>query len=247
MQTIAEIYAARLDMLVKRYGQSKLAELINTHAVLIRVLITALNAGDEDNGDGIHAEQWSAAFRAVRQIENLLGLERGWFDQPLKDGEIIDFPNFPEIQITNTPSNNDSFQVRILNIEEYISGKASDINRNSVRMIDIYKQWAAIELGINHHDIAIVTVHGDNMYPTLQQNDLLFIDTSITSFENDGVYLLYEPNNNNIRVRRLQLIGNEILILTDNEKYQNSTVKVTDKEQLRIVGKVKRVFSLRRF
>ncbi len=247
MQTIAEIYAARLDMLVNRYGQSKLAELINTHAVLIRVLITALNAGDEDSADGIHAEQWSAAFRAVRQIENLLGLERGWFDQPIKDGEIIDFPNFPEIQITNIPNNNDYLQVRILNIEECISSTASDINRNSVRMIDIYKQWAAIELGINHHDIAIVTVNGDNMYPTLQQNDLLFIDTSVTSFVNDGVYLLYEPNTNNIRVRRLQLVGNEIFILTDNENYQNSTVKVTDKKQLRIVGKVKRVFSLRRF
>lgn len=247
MQTIAETYAERLDMLVKRYGQSKLAELINTHAVLIRVLITALNNGEDADGDGIHAKQWSEAFRAVRQIEEHLGLERGWFDQPLKDDEIIDFPNFPEIKITDTPNNNDYLQVQILNIEEYISGTASDINRNSVRMIDIYKPWAAIELGINHHDIAIVTVHGDNMYPTLQQNDLLFIDTSITSFENDGVYLLYEPKNNNIRVRRLQLIGNEIHILTDNEKYRNSTVKVTDKKQLRIIGKVKRVFSLRRF
>lgn len=235
MKTLAETYAERLEMLINRYGQSKLAELINTHAILVRVLITALQ-----NGDEIAAEQWAAAFKAVRKIENILGLEHGWFDQPVRDGEIINFPNFP-----SAPTDGNYFQLRILDTAKYVC-EASDINRNSIRFIDLDKEWAASELGIKLDDIALVTVFGDNMFPTLHQNDLLLVDTSITKFLNDGVYLLYEPANRNIKVRRLQLVGAEMLIISDNDKYQTHVIEDYD-SKLNIVGKVSRVFSLRHF
>lgn len=243
MKTIQETYAERLEMLVQRYGQSRLAEVINSHAVLIQDWINSLKLGDETE------ISWVQVTKSVRQIETLLNLERGWFDQPVQEGEFINFSDFPETnniaQYQIRQHDGDLVHFSLLDSEKHLYNEVSDINHNSVKRVDINKNWATTHLGLRLEDISLVTVYGDNMYPTLNENDVLFVDTSVKDFINDGVYLLSGPSA--IRVRRLQMIFDEIHIINDNDKYQNQKISTKDKSKLQILGKVKRVWSLRRF
>lgn len=245
MKTIQETYAERLEMLVQRYGQTKLAEVINSHAVLIQDWINSFKTDNE------HRTSWTQATKAVRQIEMLLGLERGWFDQPVKDGEFINFPILSELseeplyQIRQEHATEELIQFRLLDVEKHLLNKISDINQDSIKCVDINRDWAVTHLGLKLDEIALVTVFGDNMYPTLNESDVLFVDTSIKEFINDGVYLL--SGSSNIRIRRLQMVFDEIHIINDNNKYSNQKIAVKDKADLQVLAKVKRVWSLRRF
>lgn len=245
MKTIQETYAERLEMLVQRYGQTKLAEVINSHAVLIQDWINSFKTDNE------HRTSWTQATKAVRQIEMLLGLERGWFDQPVKDGEFINFPILSELseeplyQIRQEHATEELIQFRLLDVEKHLLNKISDINQDSIKCVDINRDWAVMHLGLKLDEIALVTVFGDNMYPTLNESDVLFVDTSIKEFINDGVYLL--SGSSNIRIRRLQMVFDEIHIINDNNKYSNQKIAVKDKADLQVLAKVKRVWSLRRF
>lgn len=244
MKTIQETYAERLEMLVKRYGQSRLAEAINSHAVLIQDWINSLKTEDEIK------ISWEQVTKSIRQIESLLGLERGWFDQPVQDGEFINFSNFPdsnsatEYQIKQPNKDEELVQLRLLDSERHTYNAASDINQNSVKRVDINKNWAVTHLGVKLEDISLVTVYGDNMYPTLNENDVLFVDTTVKEYINDGVYIL--SGYSAVRVRRLQIIFDEIHIINDNNKYFNQKISTKDKAKLQVLGKVKRVWSLRR-
>jgi len=232
-------------MLVQRYGQTKLAEVINSHAVLIQDWINSLKTGDENK------ISWHQVTKAIRQIEQLLGLECGWFDQPVKEGEFIKYSiqsgltKTPAYQVKQEHSAAESVQFRLLDTEKHLLSKSSDINNQSIKLVDINRNWAVTHLGLKLDDIALVTVFGDNMFPTLNESDVLFVDTSVKEFINDGVYLL--SGSSNIRVRRLQMVFDEIHIINDNNKYSNQKVAVKDKANLQVLAKVKRVWSLRRF
>lgn len=246
MKTIQETYAERLEMLVQRYGQTNLAEVINSHAVLIQDWINSLKTDDENR------ISWHQVTKAIRQIEQLLGFERGWFDQPVKEGEFIKYSiqsgltKTPAYQIKQEHDIAETVQFRLLDIEKHLLYKSSDINNQSIKLLDIDRNWAVTHLlGLKLDDIALVTVFGDNMYPTLNESDVLFVDTSVKEFINDGVYLL--SGSSNIRVRRLQMVSNEIHIINDNNKYSNQKVAVKDKADLQVLAKVTRVWSLRRF
>lgn len=245
MKTIQETYAERLEMLVQRYGQTNLAEVINSHAVLIQDWINSLKTDDENR------ISWHQVTKAIRQIEQLLGFERGWFDQPVKEGEFIKYSiqsgltKTPAYQVKQEYSATESVQFRLLDTEKHLLNKSSDINNHSIKLVDINRNWAVTHLGLKLDDIALVTVFGDNMYPTLNESDVLFVDTSVKEFINDGVYLL--SGSSNIRVRRLQMVFDEIHIINDNNKYSNQKVAVKDKADLQVLAKVKRVWSLRRF
>ena len=245
MKTIQETYAERLEMLVQRYGQTKLAEVINSHAVLIQDWINNFKTDDEER------ISWSQATKALRKIEELLGLERGWFDQPVKEGEFINFPILSGLskespyQIRQKHDAEELVQFRLLDVEKHLLNKISDINQDSIKCLDINRNWAVTHLGLKLDDIALVTVFGDNMFPTLNESDVLFVDTSVKEFINDGVYLL--SGSSNIRIRRLQMVFDEIHIINDNNKYSSQKVAVKDKADLQVLAKVKRVWSLRRF
>jgi hypothetical protein len=245
MKTIQETYAERLEMLVQRYGQTKLAEVINSHAILIQDWINSLKSEDETK------TSCTRAIEAVRQMEKLLGLEHGWFDQPVKEGEFIKLSNLPKsdetitYQVKQSHNNGDLVQFRLLDIEKYTCDTDSSINHNSVKCVDIDRGWAITHLGLDLDDIALVTVYGDNMFPTLVENDVLFVDMSVKDYISDGIYLLSEASV--IKVRRLQMIFSDIHIINDNDKYSNQKISIKDKDKINILGKIKRAWSLRRF
>lgn len=89
----------------------------------------------------------------------------------------------------------------------------------------------------NRHptDIKVMTVDGDSMCPTIQSGDRLFFDVSVRHFTVDGVYAFVFGQH--FHVKRLQMQGLQLVVLSDNPAYKDWYVTEENQDQLYIMGK----------
>lgn len=101
-------------------------------------------------------------------------------------------------------------------------------------------QW--IMPSIDYKDIAhtapdnikMLRVKGDSMEPTLKDGDWVLVDIAKLMPDSDGMFLLQLSTG--LSVKRLQgTISNEILVKSDNPKYQAITAEIGE---IKILGKV---------
>lgn len=65
--------------------------------------------------------------------------------------------------------------------------------------------------------LVLVTGRGDSMTPTIQPGESLLVDTGVTAFDGDGIYLINAGNGH--QVKRLQDRGDAIHVVSDNAAY----------------------------
>ncbi|EKZ6402246.1 TPA: helix-turn-helix transcriptional regulator [Klebsiella aerogenes] len=84
-------------------------------------------------------------------------------------------------------------------------------------------------------DVKVMTVDGDSMCPTIQSGDRLFFDVSVRNFKVDGVYAFVFGQH--FHVKRLQMQGLQLAVLSDNPAYKDWYVTEENQDQLYIMGK----------
>lgn len=85
-------------------------------------------------------------------------------------------------------------------------------------------------------DLAIITVHGDAMHPTLSSGDQCLVDLTITAANSAGMYAIRHGDYAAV-VRLTPVIGtSRVRIIEDNPAYSNSTELPAN--ELQIVGRV---------
>lgn len=84
-------------------------------------------------------------------------------------------------------------------------------------------------------DVKVMTVNGDSMAPTLVSGDRLFVDISVRHFQTDGVYSFVYGKT--FHVKRLQMQGDKLAVLSDNPAYEKWYIKEESQDQLYIMGK----------
>ena len=84
--------------------------------------------------------------------------------------------------------------------------------------------------------IKILIAHGDAMIPTINNNDLIWIDTSIEYATSDGLYLF--EINQELFVKRLQIdtFNQNATIISDNPLYP--PINISKPEKISTLGKV---------
>lgn len=105
-------------------------------------------------------------------------------------------------------------------------------------------------LALKPQDTLIIPCQGNSMHPTLQEGDMVFVDTRHRWPSPDGVYALADDFGG-IIVKTLRLSderadddeGPYIDIVSDNPDQQRYPVKRKRAEELRIIGRVVRRFS----
>lgn len=85
------------------------------------------------------------------------------------------------------------------------------------------------------NDVKVMTVDGDSMCPTIQSGDRLFFDVSVRNFKVDGVYAFVFGQH--FHVKRLQMQGLQLVVLSDNPAYKDWYVTEENQDQLYIMGK----------
>ncbi len=123
------------------------------------------------------------------------------------------------------------------------------INNEAVEVVDfvhVDKEWAREKLGGNLSRIQVITARGDSMQGTIEDGDVLFVDTSVHSFEGEGIYLLSFADG--LKAKRLQAsVGGGLLVISDNPLYRTETIEGEGLEKLTICGKVRGAWHLSGF
>lgn len=173
------------------------------------------------------------------QIETALDLPRGWLDGKQNlDG-------FPKVFSDDLP--NDRIRFERLDVvaalgDGYINNEAVEV----VDFVHVDKAWAREKLGGNLSRIQVITARGDSMQGTIEDGDVLFVDTSVHSFEGEGIYLLSFADG--LKAKRLQAsVGGGLLVISDNPLYRTETIEGDGLEKLTICGKVRGAWHLSGF
>ena len=78
---------------------------------------------------------------------------------------------------------------------------------------------------------------GDSMENTIEDGNILLVDTSRTDYHNGGIYVL--TINNDWFVKRLRLkINGDLEIISDNPKYEPEILKPNTDIEINVVGRV---------
>jgi len=106
-----------------------------------------------------------------------------------------------------------------------------------IDQVRVLKGWARKAFGNNLKYIRVITASGDSMYPTFNDDDILFVDETVKEYCGEGVYIIATPE---LRAKRLQrLIDGSMRIISDNSVlYPPEIVKGDDLNLFYICGKV---------
>ena len=120
------------------------------------------------------------------------------------------------------------------------------VNNETAEVVDyvhVDKAWAREKLGGNLSRIQVITARGDSMQGTIEDGDVLFVDTSVRWFEGEGVYLISFADG--LKAKRLQAsVGGGLLVISDNPRYRTETVEDDKLEKLTICGRVRGAWHL---
>lgn len=89
-------------------------------------------------------------------------------------------------------------------------------------------------------NLQLITGKGDSMVPTIEDGDILLVDTGIERVVSDAIYALNVGGE--LFVKRVQRnLDGGLIIISDNKEYEKMFISKTDIDNVRIIGRV--VFS----
>ncbi|ELV82187.1 peptidase S24-like family protein [Escherichia coli B36-2] len=141
--------------------------------------------------------------------------------------------------IQPTVSHSKYFKIDVLDIE--VSAGPGVINREFVEVLRSveYSFDDARHMfdGRKAENIRIINVRGDSMSGTIEPGDLLFVDITVKSFDGDGIYaFLYDDT---AHVKRLQMMKDKLLVISDNKSYSPwDPIEKDEMNRVFIFGKV---------
>lgn len=89
--------------------------------------------------------------------------------------------------------------------------------------------------------IKIIVAAKDSMMPTINPDDLLFVDISVSEYVGETIYILFHGNE--LVCKRLSLVGKNLTVISDNKAYPQ-WLWSDRPDTTRIVGKVVRALPI---
>lgn len=107
-----------------------------------------------------------------------------------------------------------------------------------VSLIQVNKSWVNRHCGdANPRALNVLGVTGDSMAPTLNDGDFVIIDTSATRIFTDAMYAF--SLDDDLFIKRIQRVGRDLCIISDNDRYRSFTLTSTDLEHgFKVHGRV---------
>ena len=133
----------------------------------------------------------------------------------------------------------DVYRVEVLDVSA--SAGAGHINGRDV--IDVIHaiefsndQALAMFGGRTPSGVKVINVRGDSMASTIEPGDLIFVDVTINEFDGDGIYVF--GFDGKVYVKRLQMIPDQLLVISDNPRYREWNITKENEHRFYIYGKV---------
>jgi len=161
--------------------------------------------------------------KVARSIEEELQLPRGWLD----DGD--DIPKMPPTGVV---------LLRRFDLEAAAgAGRYIDamIRVESVKVsIDIASRVQR-HAGVALASLALITVAGDSMEPTLRDGDIVVVDHSAREVDRDGIYIF--TLGQATFIKRMQRMPTAIRACSDNKNYESWDIQNDETVDMHVHGR----------
>ncbi len=121
--------------------------------------------------------------------------------------------------------------------EAAAAGPESPVSPDGAEFIALRQDWVRAALGIDPERLLVETAVGESMTPTIQNGDVLFVNTGDNRFHSFGVYVLEVAGERLVKRVQPKLDGTLILI-SDNLAYEAEYVPAGQANDVRAVGRV---------
>lgn len=167
--------------------------------------------------------------RYLVEIADVLGVDVKW----LQTGE-----GSPNTSLALDEEHQESIVIDVLDVEASAgNGSTGDLVEVVSKLYYVPDQFNLYFRGMNPESIRVINIRGDSMSPTFASGDMIFVDINITTFDGDGVYVFTYKDH--LYVKRLQMAGDALIVISDNSTYKEWRITEENFEQLYIHGKVK--------
>lgn len=127
--------------------------------------------------------------------------------------------------------------------DKYITLFALDLC--SIQEITVLREWAVEQFGNNLSTIRVLTMNSDSMSGTIEDGSVLFVDESVKFYNGEGVYVIDTADG--LKAKRLQMtVSGSLNVISDNPKYPIEVISPKDIDDIRICGKVKGCWQMKR-
>ncbi|CAH3372574.1 helix-turn-helix transcriptional regulator [Citrobacter freundii] len=176
--------------------------------------------------------------RKTVEIASVLGVRPEWLSTG--QGEMLE----SGIREANTlcqikPVMNEVYRVDVLDVKAS-AGPGSLVTSDfieTIRAIEYTTEQARALFGNRPADnVKVITVNGDSMDGTISPGDQIFVDTGVTYFDGDGVYVFVFGKT--LHVKRLQMQRDRLAVISDNPIYEKWYVESEDEDQFYVMAKV---------
>lgn len=99
------------------------------------------------------------------------------------------------------------------------------------------RHWITRTLGLDPKSLALIDVAGDSMSPTINDGDLILLDTRPAHVRAEGIYVINLEGALLVKRLRMRLSG-VVDVVSDNERYGTETISGEQLASLQIVGRV---------
>lgn len=191
-------------------------------------LADALNISTMAVGDLINNK--TKKPRYLVEISEVLNVDVKW----LQTGE-----GEPANTLSRTEDDEqESIVIDVLDVEASAgNGSTGDLVEVVSKLYYVPEQFHLYFRGMSPESIRVINIRGDSMTPTFASGDMIFVDIGVTCFDGDGVYVFTYKSH--LYVKRLQMAGDQLIVISDNSTYREWAINEENFEYLHIQGKVK--------
>lgn len=176
----------------------------------------------------------------ARRIETNLGLLRGWMDQPQWDASMTFTASTSndkfELRTGNNPNTDQIYRLEVLDTEFSCGGgRLNNDYPEVIRSIELDPEEAKRMFGGRQaSSLKIATAMGDSMLGSIFPGELVVLDVTVRRFVSDGIYAFVYGDN--FHIKRLQLLKDRLIVISDNSSYDRWEVTTEDQDQFHIQG-----------
>lgn len=189
--------------------------------------------------------------KAAAKIERACGLPQGLFDTPYIDDEALLSESLAQASI--------ALGDKLFDPEPgYIAFDLLDVRASAghgssvvefpevVRNIRVLESWAKANLPVDLSNIKVISARGTSMQGSIENGDVLFVDSSIKAYDGDGIYVI--ARGQDVQVKRLQKLNGDVLaVISDNRAYESERLVGAEANSVVICGRVLAAWSIKRF
>ncbi|MCX8649962.1 helix-turn-helix transcriptional regulator [Gilliamella sp. B2776] len=170
--------------------------------------------------------------KSARRLERDYGMPEFYLDK-INDNEIYGIK-----QNNQHHANNNNYVIEILDITA--SAGAGYLNSDVMEVIKLIEydseQAKILFKGVDTDNLKVINISGDSMQGTFESGDSIYVDVSKKEFNGDGIYVF--TFGKSLYVKRLQVIKDKLIVISDNKKYKEWDINEDEIDQLYIHGKV---------